>query len=34
LAIERAAAAYLQRLQEMVKAYPEQWQTFGKFFIE
>lgn len=32
--IERAAAAYLQRLQEMVKSYPEQWQTFGKFFVE
>jgi lauroyl/myristoyl acyltransferase len=32
--IERAAAAYLQRLQEMVKAYPEQWQTFGQFFVE
>jgi lauroyl/myristoyl acyltransferase len=32
--IERAAAAYLQRLHDMVKAYPEQWQTFGKFFVE
>lgn len=32
--IERAAAAYLQRLLDMVKAYPEQWQTFGKFFVE
>jgi lauroyl/myristoyl acyltransferase len=32
--IERAAAAYLQRLHDMVKTYPEQWQTFGKFFVE
>jgi lauroyl/myristoyl acyltransferase len=32
--IEQAASAYLQRLHEMVKAYPEQWQTFGKFFVE
>ena len=27
----KAAAAYLQRLQAMVKAYPEQWQNFGRF---
>jgi len=32
--MERAAAAYLQRLQAMTKAHPEQWQTFGKFFVE
>ena len=29
-----AAAAYLKRLHDMVKAYPEQWQTFGRFFLE
>jgi lauroyl/myristoyl acyltransferase len=32
--MERAAATYLQRLHAMAKAYPEQWQTFGKFFVE
>ena len=29
--MEEAALAYLQRLHDMVKAYPEQWQTFGEF---
>jgi lauroyl/myristoyl acyltransferase len=29
--LAEAAAAYLQRLHAMVKAYPEQWQTFGRF---
>jgi len=32
--MEAAAAAYLVRLHDMVKAYPEQWQSFGRFFIE
>ena len=32
--MERAAAAYLQRLHDMVKAHPEQWQNFGQFFVE
>ena len=32
--MERAAATYLQRLHAMAKAHPEQWQTFGKFFVE
>jgi lauroyl/myristoyl acyltransferase len=32
--IEQAAATYLQRLHDMVQAYPEQWQNFGKFFVE
>jgi len=29
--LEQAAAAYLQRLQAVVKAHPEQWQNFGSF---
>jgi len=29
--MEDAARAYLQRLHDMVKTYPEQWQTFGEF---
>jgi len=29
--MEEAASAYLQRLCDMVKAHPEQWQTFGEF---
>jgi lauroyl/myristoyl acyltransferase len=29
--MEQAALAYLHRLHDMVKAYPEQWQTFGEF---
>ena len=29
--MEQAAAGYLQRLYEMARAYPEQWQTFGEF---
>lgn len=32
--MERAAATYLKRLHAMAKAHPEQWQNFGKFFIE
>jgi lauroyl/myristoyl acyltransferase len=32
--IEKAAAAYLDRLQAMVKRYPEQWQTFEGFFVD
>ena len=32
--MEVAAAAYLKRLHDMVKAYPEQWQNFGEFFVE
>jgi KDO2-lipid IV(A) lauroyltransferase len=32
--MERAAAAYLERLHDMVKAHPEQWQNFGQFFVE
>jgi lauroyl/myristoyl acyltransferase len=31
--MERAAATYLERLHAMAKAHPEQWQTFGKFFV-
>jgi lauroyl/myristoyl acyltransferase len=31
--MERAAATYLQRLHAMAKAHPEQWQTFGRFFV-
>ena len=29
--MEEAALAYLRRLHDMMKAYPEQWQTFGEF---
>ena len=29
--MEQAASDYLQRLHEMMKAHPEQWQTFGEF---
>jgi lauroyl/myristoyl acyltransferase len=32
-AMERAATAYLDRLQAMVKSHPEQWQIFGGFFL-
>lgn len=32
--IQRAAAAYLERLHAMVKASPEQWQNFGRFLGE
>lgn len=32
--MERAAAAYLTRLQAMVKSHPEQWQTFEGFFAD
>ena len=30
-AMAQAATAYLARLHEMARAYPEQWQTFGAF---
>jgi KDO2-lipid IV(A) lauroyltransferase len=33
-AMERAAAYYLERLHAMVKADPEQWQTFERFFVD
>lgn len=33
-AMERAAAHYLDRLQAMVKAHSEQWQTFERFFVD
>ena len=29
--MEEAAMAYLQRVHEMMKAHPEQWQNFGEF---
>lgn len=32
--MEGAAAGYLERLHAMAKAHPEQWQTFGKFFVD
>ena len=32
--MEQAAATYLDRLHAMAKAHPEQWQTFGKFFVD
>jgi lauroyl/myristoyl acyltransferase len=32
--MEKAAAAYLDRLQAMVREHPEQWQTFGGFFVK
>jgi lauroyl/myristoyl acyltransferase len=32
--MEKAAAAYLDRLQAVVKSYPEQWQTFEGFFMD
>jgi lauroyl/myristoyl acyltransferase len=32
--MEKAAAAYLDRLSTMVKTHPEQWQTFDGFFVE
>jgi len=31
--MEKAAAAYLERLGAMVKLFPEQWQTFEGFFL-
>jgi lauroyl/myristoyl acyltransferase len=33
-ALEGAAAAYLDQLRAMIEAYPEQWQSFGRFFLE
>ena len=33
-AMERAASAYLARLEAMARDYPEQWQTFEGFFID
>jgi lauroyl/myristoyl acyltransferase len=32
--MERAATAYLGRLEAMARAYPEQWQTFEGFFVD
>jgi lauroyl/myristoyl acyltransferase len=32
--MEKAAAEYLQRLQAMVRSHPEQWQSFGGFFLD
>lgn len=32
--MEKAAAAYLERLHTMVSRYPEQWQTFEGFFLD
>jgi len=32
--MEKAAAAYLERLHAMVRLYPEQWQTFEGFFLD
>lgn len=32
-AMERAALTYLDRLEEMMRAHPEQWQTFEHFFV-
>lgn len=32
-AMEKAANGYLERLQVMVRKYPEQWQTFEGFFV-
>ncbi len=32
--MEKAAAAYLERLLAMVRQYPEQWQTFEGFFLD
>jgi lauroyl/myristoyl acyltransferase len=31
--IEQAALVYLERLAEMARAHPEQWQTFGEFLL-
>jgi lauroyl/myristoyl acyltransferase len=33
-AMEQAALAYLERLRAMVRAYPEQWQTFRGFLLD
>jgi lauroyl/myristoyl acyltransferase len=32
--MERAAALYLEQLHVMLKAHPEQWQTFERFFVD
>lgn len=32
--MERAAARYLEHLRDMLLAYPEQWQTFERFFVD
>jgi lauroyl/myristoyl acyltransferase len=32
--LEAAAAAYLEQLRAMIRAYPEQWQSFGRFFLD
>jgi lauroyl/myristoyl acyltransferase len=31
--LEAAASTYLDDLRAMIEAYPEQWQTFGPFFL-
>ena len=33
-AMERGAALYLEQLHAMLKAHPEQWQTFERFFVD
>jgi lauroyl/myristoyl acyltransferase len=32
--LAREASAYLERLAEMMRAYPEQWHTFGPFYVD
>jgi lauroyl/myristoyl acyltransferase len=32
--MEQAAAAYLDRLHTLLQSHPEQWQTFGRFFVD
>jgi lauroyl/myristoyl acyltransferase len=32
--MEKAAAAYLERLHAMIRLHPEQWQTFEGFFLD
>jgi len=34
VAMERGAAVYLEQLHGMLKAHPEQWQTFERFFVD
>jgi lauroyl/myristoyl acyltransferase len=34
VAMERAAALYLEQLHAMLQAHPEQWQTFERFFVD
>jgi lauroyl/myristoyl acyltransferase len=33
-ALASEAAAYLEQLAEMMRAYPEQWHTFGPFYVD